>query len=113
MARRLTAGGWEILARNARPAGIRGEIDLVARDGEALVFVEVKARRVGSRLGPEAPALAVDRRKQGRLRGLAVAWLRDRAGTVPPHRELRFDVVGVRVDAAGRPVDWEHLRGAF
>jgi len=110
---RLAAAGWEIVARNARTSAVRGEIDLVARDRDALVFVEVKARRAGSALGPETPAMAVGHRKRAKLRSLAVAWLRDRDGDVPRHRELRFDVVGVRVDAAGRPIEWEHLRGAF
>lgn len=113
VAERLAADGWEILAQNARTAEVLGEVDLIARDGDALVFVEVKARRVGSRLGPETPAMAVGRRKRAKLRSLAVAWLREHSGSVPPHRELRFDVVGVRVDAAGRPIEWEHLRAAF
>jgi putative endonuclease len=113
VAERLAADGWEIVARNARTAEVRGEVDLIARDGNALVFVEVKARRAGSRLGPETPAMAVDRRKRRKLRSLALAWLREHTGSVPPHRELRFDVVGVRVDSAGRATEWEHLRGAF
>ncbi|MGH2987019.1 MAG: YraN family protein, partial [Solirubrobacterales bacterium] len=77
------------------------------------VFVEVKARRAGSIPGPETPAMAVGPRKRTKLRGLAAAWLRDRGYDVPRHRDLRFDVVGLRVDAAGRVVEYEHLRGAF
>ncbi len=113
VARRLERDGWSIVARNARPAGVRGELDLVALDGDALVFVEVKARRAGSALGPETPAMAVGPRKRAKLRGLAAAWLRERAYDVPRHRDLRFDVVGLRVDAAGRVIEYEHLRGAF
>jgi putative endonuclease len=113
VARRLARGGMRILARNQRTASVRGEIDVVALDGSALVFVEVKARRVGGLVGPERPALAVGRRKQLKLRSLALAWLRDHAGAVPPHDGLRFDVVGVRIDACGRIAEWEHLRGAF
>jgi putative endonuclease len=112
-AARLALGGMRILARNERTASVRGEIDLVALDGAALVFVEVKARRVGTLVGPERPALAVGRRKQLKLRSLALAWLRDHAGAVPPHHGLRFDVVGVRIDGRGRIAEWEHLRGAF
>jgi putative endonuclease len=92
---------------------VRGELDLIGLDGDALVFVEVKARRAGSAAGPETPALAVGPRKQRKLRSLAAAWLRDRGYDVPRHRELRFDVVGVRLDPAGRPVEYEHLRSAF
>jgi putative endonuclease len=113
VAARLERTGWRILARNARPADVRGELDIVALDGHALVFVEVKARRAGSALGPETPAIAVTARKQAKLRSLAMAWLREPSRQVPRHRDLRFDVVGVVVDAAGRPVEWEHLRAAF
>jgi putative endonuclease len=112
-AARLRRAGWRIVARNARPGGVRGEIDLVALDDDALVFVEVKARRAGSGPGPETPAMAVDARKQARLRGLAAAWLRERGYDVPRHRGLRFDVIGVRVDGAGEVVEYEHLRAAF
>lgn len=112
-AERLASDGWEILERNARTSEVRGEIDIVARDGASLVFVEVKARRSGSQLGPETPAMAVGHRKRAKLRQLALAWLRDHAGAVPPHRELRFDVVGVRVDTGGNPIEWEHFHAAF
>jgi putative endonuclease len=113
VAARLERAGWRIIARNARPSDVRGEIDLIALDGTALVFVEVKARRAGSIPGPETPAMAVGPRKRARLRGLAAAWLRDRGYDVPRHRDLRFDVVGLRINAAGRVVEYEHLRGAF
>jgi putative endonuclease len=113
VAARLERAGWLIVARNARPSEVRGEIDLIALDGPALVFVEVKARRAGSIPGPETPAMAVGPRKRAKLRGLAAAWLRDRGYDVPRHRDLRFDVVGLRVDATGRVVEYEHLRGAF
>jgi putative endonuclease len=113
VAMRLERGGWRIVARNARPSEVRGEIDLIAVDGSALVFVEVKARRAGSALGPETPAMAVGPRKRAKLRGLAGAWLRDRGYDVPRHRELRFDVIGLRLDATGRVTEYEHLRGAF
>ncbi|MQA74292.1 MAG: hypothetical protein GEU88_08150 [Solirubrobacterales bacterium] len=113
VAARLARQGWTVVDRNARPPDVRGEIDIVALDGDALVFVEVKARRTSSVVGPETPALAVDARKRARLRGVAAAWLRGRGYDVPRHRELRFDVVGLRLDAGGRVVDYEHLRAAF
>jgi putative endonuclease len=113
VATRLERAGWRIIARNARPSEVRGEIDLIALEGSALVFVEVKARRSGSVIGPETPATAVGPRKRAKLRGLAAAWLRDRGYDVPRHRELRFDVVGLRLDGAGRVTEYEHLRGAF
>jgi putative endonuclease len=112
-ARRLGRAGMRIIARNQRTSEVGGEIDLIAVDGPALVFVEVKALTAGGLTGPERPVLAVGHRKQRKLRSLAVAWLRDHRGFVPPHDTLRFDVVGLRVDTAGRPLEWEHVRGAF
>jgi putative endonuclease len=114
VASRLAADGLSIVARNARvhTPELIGEIDLIALDGDALVFVEVKAGRTGARHGPERPALAVDRRKRLRLRRLAGAWLAER-GSVPRFGSLRFDVVGIRFDGAGRPIAWQHLRVAF
>jgi len=109
----LEARGMRILARNARPRGRRGEIDLIAVEGDALVFVEVKARREGSTAGPERPVLAVGPRKQLQLRRLAAAWLAERPAGMPYCAEIRFDVVGLRLDAAGRVTEWEYLRGAF
>jgi putative endonuclease len=113
VASRLAREGWQIVARNVRVGDVRGEIDLIALDGVALVFVEVKARRVGAAAGPETPAMAVGPRKRAKLRGLAAAWLRERGYDVPPHRDLRFDVIGLRVDASGRVTEYEHLRAAF
>ena len=108
-ARRLDAAGWQLLARNARSR--HGELDIVARDGDALVFVEVKAGRRGAAYGPERPALAVDRRKQQRIRRLAAAWLAEHRDA-PRCAKIRFDVVGVTFDA-GRPTAVEHIRNAF
>jgi len=110
VAQRLAAAGWQILERNARTR--HGELDIVARDGRALVFVEVKAGRQGSAFGPERPILAVDRRKQLQVRRLATAWMAERRD-VPPYVEIRFDAVGVTFDRAGRVVDIEHIQGAF
>jgi putative endonuclease len=109
----LERRGMRIIARNARTSTVRGEIDLIALDDRALVFVEVKARRVGSAAGPDRPTLAVGHRKRHKLRSLALAWLRDHDGSIPPHAALRFDVVGLRLDGGGRLVEWEHLRAAF
>jgi putative endonuclease len=110
VARRLAAAGWRVLERNARTR--YGELDIVALHRRALVFVEVKAGRLGAAFGPERPVLAVDRRKQQRVRRLATAWMAERRD-VPPYEEIRFDAVGVSFDRAGRPVDIEHIPGAF
>jgi putative endonuclease len=107
---RLAGAGWRIIERNARTR--YGELDIVALDGAALVFVEVKAGRRGSALGPERPILAVDARKQRRVRRLATAWIAER-GRGMRYREIRFDAIGVSFDGSGRALGWEHLRAAF
>jgi putative endonuclease len=110
VARRLAAAGWRVLERNARTR--YGELDIVALHRRALVFVEVKAGRLGAAFGPERPVLAVDRRKQQRVRRLATAWMAERRD-VPRYEEIRFDAVGVSFDRAGRAVNVEHIEGAF
>ena len=92
--------GFRVIARNWRnPADRREEIDLVARDGEVLVFVEVKARARGA-LVPGYHA--VDLRKKRVLRRAATAYLRS-LGRSP--RTFRLDVVEVATSAgdAGLP----------
>ena len=82
----LRALGFRILARNLRASG--GEIDIVARDGETIVFIEVKARtshRFGSALG------AVDGRKRSRIRAVAEDYLQ----FVAPAAKARFDVLAI------------------
>lgn len=110
VATRLTRSSWEIVERNARTRF--GELDLVALDGDTLVFVEVKAGRQHSAFGPERPVLGVDRRKQLRVRRLATAWMGERRD-VPRYFEIRFDAVGVTFDRAGHVIDVEHIEGAF
>jgi putative endonuclease len=110
VAARLIAAHWEILERNARSR--YGELDIVALDNRTLVFVEVKAGRAGSASGPERPVLAVDRRKQSRVRRLATAWMGERRD-VPFYAEIRFDAVGVTFDRGGRAVEVEHIANAF
>jgi putative endonuclease len=110
VAARLVAADWEIVERNARTRF--GELDIVALDGRTLVFVEVKAGRESSAFGPERPILGVDRRKQQRVRRLAVAWMGARRDA-PHYTEIRFDAVGVTFGRAGRATDVEHIKGAF
>lgn len=82
-----------------------GELDIVARQGDLLVFVEVKARRAPAYV---TPALGVDWRKQQQLRRVAGAYL---AIERPRFRRCRFDVVSVVVGDHG--VDVERLAAAF
>ncbi len=104
-ARFLERRGLVILARNLRSR--LGELDLLARDGATLVFVEVKARCGPSGDPPEA---AVDARKRARVSRIARGYLaRRRLG----ERPCRFDVVGVTFDEAGGVTAVRHVRHAF
>lgn len=110
VAARLTAAGWRIVARNARTR--HGELDIVARDGRTLVFVEVKGMRAGAAHGPERPILAIGPRKQRQVRRLATAWMAAHRD-LPRYDAIRFDAVGVTLDRTGALVDYEHIEGAF
>lgn len=88
----LLSQRMEILDRNWRH-GRLGEIDLVARDGDWLVVVEVKTRR---NRWYGAPVEAVTDTKLLRLRQLAGAWLREHP-KIRPSR-IRIDVIGIDVD---------------
>jgi putative endonuclease len=112
VARELRRRGWAVVARNARPAAVRGELDIVALEGRELVVVEVKAGRVGARSGPLSPVEMVGARKRAKLRALAAAWAREHRGELPRTNGLRIDVVGLRLDAAGRVAEWRHIRAA-
>jgi Predicted endonuclease distantly related to archaeal Holliday junction resolvase len=93
----LKANGLRVLARNWRnPADEREEIDLVCEDpagpgdgAPVLVFVEVKARVAGARVGGYH---AVDKRKKAALRRACAAYMRRLR---PPPAHVRFDVVEV------------------
>jgi putative endonuclease len=110
VAARLAAEGWKIVERNARAR--YGELDIVALDGRVLVFVEVKAARLGTSFGPEKPILSINFTKQRKVRRLGTAWMAERRD-LPPFNDIRFDAVGVTLDRAGRAVEIEHLEGAF
>jgi putative endonuclease len=91
----LTRRGYAILARRCRQR--RGEIDIIARDGPTLVFVEVKARD-SHEFGDAAEAVTA--RKRHRLTQLALEYLMRHHLTDCP---CRFDVVSVHFEA-GVPV---------
>ncbi len=82
-----------------------GQLDLVARDGQTLVFVEVKTR-AGHGFG--LPQESVDARKIRKLRQLALYYLKLR-----PHRgPVRFDVIGLTM-REGRLSRVDHIRNAI
>ncbi|MBN1419721.1 MAG: YraN family protein [Planctomycetes bacterium] len=106
-ARYLRGQGLEILARNFRLRA--GEIDLIARDGDRIVFVEVKTLR---RSDPSIALGRIDPRKRRRIEGAASLYLaRHARGSETPHR---FDLVIVLGDPRGEGVrDVRWYRDAF
>jgi putative endonuclease len=102
-ARVLEAAGLRVVERNVRFRG--GEIDLVCRDDDVWVFVEVKARRPGWDAGAAA---AVSWHKQRRLVMLSQLYLKSHGLR---DVRVRFDVVEITLDV--REPALRHLRGAF
>jgi putative endonuclease len=99
----LVDAGFKIVERNYRC--VFGEIDIVAKEGETLVFVEVKSRRSGAYGSPQ---MAVSREKQKKISQVALHYLQEnRLG----HRPARFDVVAVKLLPSGSRV--ELIRDAF
>lgn len=101
----LRGRGYTIIATNYRKR--YGEIDIIARDGVTLVFIEVKYRRhAGYGTGLEA----VDRRKQQRLCRVAAEYLQS-------HQQgecnARFDVVAVSPGPEGAGAMIDHIENAF
>jgi putative endonuclease len=101
----LRRHGYKILYRNFRGRS-GGEIDIVCRDHDTLVFVEVKTR---TREDFGRPFDAVDRKKQKRVSRGGLAWLRL---LDDPDILFRFDVVEVII-AKGAEPRFELLRNAF
>ena len=102
--RELVRLGYTILARRYRTRF--GEIDIVASDGDVVVFVEVKARR-DARFGGAADAIPP--RKRRRIGAMALDYL---AWTTRLDHACRFDVVAI--DAIGRPAQTIRvIRDAF
>lgn len=98
----LKAQGLELLVRNFQCR--MGELDLIMRDGDYLVFVEVRSRK-NSRYG--SPAETVTRYKQKRLIRAANFYLQRQKRDWP----CRFDVVAVIPSQSAPQVDW--IKNAF
>jgi putative endonuclease len=121
--------GFAILARNARTRN--GEIDLIAFDGQTLVFAEVKTRRARRRWRLSAdrsggtlasgehlpfgqqPLAWLRTSQRAHLRRLAAAWLHRESRNRPTAHTIRFDGIGVIVDEANRLVCLDHIEGAW
>jgi len=102
--RHLEAQGLRLIARNVRSPF--GEIDLLMREGETLVFVEVR-RRGSERFG--TPAETVGARKQQRLRATAAHYLQQHPQE--SQKPCRFDILAISDEGRARRIEW--LRDAF
>jgi putative endonuclease len=102
-ARHLEAKGYEIVERNWRTA--QGEIDLVVRGGQELIFVEVKTRR-GRELG--TPEEGLTRYKADKLMLLAQQYVAQHNLDV----DWRIDLVAVELDGRGKLLRCEHIPNA-
>ncbi len=100
--RYLRRQGLKILVRSYRTS--QGEVDLIARDGDQVVFVEVKTRKWGT------PAEAVTAEKQRRLTMAALHFLK-KHGLL--EKRCRFDVVAIVWPEGAKAPTIEHLRDAF
>lgn len=103
----LIRSGWRILGHRVRTRV--GELDLVARRGATIVFVEVKTAGPG-RIAVER---AVDARSRHRIRRAAVAWMASNPRLQQGVRRYRFDVFLVRRDSSGAIVRIDQVRDAF
>ena len=98
--------GYVLIARRWRSRNLRGDIDLIAWDGDTLCIIEVKTRTSHGLAPAEA---AVDDEKQRMLRRMAHAYLRRRR--FPDSQPVRFDVVCVYI--LGSVVEFEILKNWF
>lgn len=95
--------GCELLAQNWR-SGRQGELDLVVRDRDSIVAVEVKTR---SGLGYGSPLESITSIKAERLRRLLLSWVREHR---PAAKALRIDAIGITMLPGEAPLI-DHLRG--
>ena len=105
-ARYLIQSGWRLLGRNVRIG--RGELDIVARRGPVLAFVEVKARRTRTCGAPEDAVSPLKRRQVARL---AELWLAARPWAMNGVDDVRFDIIAV--DSTAFPSTIRHLPASF
>jgi putative endonuclease len=102
--RYLQSAGLSVIARNYRPRGGDSEVDIVARDGEIVVFVEVKSR-TSSDFG--SPERAIDGQKQKHIIRAARSYA-TRAGI--EWNQVRFDIISITFT---KPPSIVHQRDAF
>ncbi len=97
--------GWRIIARNWHC--LKGEIDIIAMDGQTLVFVEVKTRDADT---PFDPQTAVNLKKRQNLRAAAAQYMRQ---WQPTQFQYRYDIVSVLLKTFNELDRIELIRNAF
>ena len=100
----LSNNNFKIIERNYRYG--HGEIDIIAKDGEILVFIEVKTRK-NLEFGP--PELAITKSKQSQIRKISEAYLIDKNIT---DMDCRIDVVAILMEK-NLPPKITHIENAF
>ena len=105
----LRRQGYIVVARRWTSSRMRGDLDLVAWEGEWLCFIEVKTRSGRTAMAPAETA--VDHEKQRMLRRMAHAYLRGFPEETRREIPVRFDVIAVYLGDGGR--EFELFRGAF
>lgn len=100
----LILQGFDIVERNWRVR--EGEVDVIARRGDLLVFAEVKSRTTTTFGEPEESVTPAKTRK---LRSLAAQYLATGSG----HGQVRFDVIAVMLDQGGEVLELRHIPDAF
>lgn len=108
--------GWALIDHNVRWR--EGELDVIALDGDTVVFIEVKTlmARAFDRPTDYSPFESITVRKQRQIRGLAGRWLSEdlRKVNAPGRiRHFRFDAFAVTLDPDGSVRQIEHLQDAF
>jgi putative endonuclease len=98
--------GYKIVEANWRCRS--GEIDLVALDGDTLVFAEVRTRSTSGAFG--TPIESVDFRKRKQIRETAQFYIHQHRS---PVGSFRFDVIGVFMKAGSDTAEIEHVANAF
>ena len=97
--------GYQLVERNFRVR--QGEIDLIVKNDQFLVFVEVKTRK-NNLFG--APQAAVDYRKQNKIKKIAKFYLRDKKYI---EYKLRFDVISILYKNDDNDIVLEHYKNSF
>lgn len=104
----LKKKGYKVIGRNYFWRG--GEIDLIAEDGEALVFIEVKTRIEIQCNCHSCPEKAVDYSKQKKLFKTAQKYLQDYKGSL---KNYRLDVISIEIDKKTRKVKIRQFENVF